>query len=80
MESTIEKKVQEAVDISRTEFEGNSMLGKYEDALKKFKELVENGVIKRRGNNLISITDLHLHRSLFNSSENENFNFPSTNL
>jgi len=40
-----------------------------ETAFKEFEVLVEKGLTKRRGYNLMSITDVHLHRLTFNTAD-----------
>ncbi|TVR77813.1 MAG: hypothetical protein EA412_10060 [Chitinophagaceae bacterium] len=80
MKTKIDKQVEAAIKKSEIKFKGSELIDKYEDALKKFEELVDKGVAKKRGNNLISITDLHLHKSLFNSSLSDETDLITTNL
>lgn len=72
MNNTIEKDLKKTLNKAKKAFEKDELLSKYEEAAKKFDELVEKGIVKRRGNNLISITERHLYTSVFNSTKKGN--------
>lgn len=57
MDAQIEEVIIEVINESRKNFEGSELVLKYDEALKKFDDLVKKGLVKKRGNNLISISD-----------------------
>ena len=64
---TIEEKLKKV--LKKTESSINKkQLKEFEEASKKFDELVKNGIITKRGNNQLSITDTHLYHEVFNGS------------
>lgn len=74
MEKTIEQKLIEAIANSNDKFKNEILLNEFEKASEQFEKLVSLGIAKKRGNNLISITDIHLHKSNLNKSEiNDNY-------
>lgn len=79
MVQSIEKEINSVIEASIKNFEGNELLVQYEDASKKFEDLVKKGLVKKRGYNLLSITESHLHRSRFNSPNDSSHHF-ITNL
>lgn len=84
METSIEKKLKEALVSSTEKFKNSDMLNKFKEASNEFERLVELGIVKKRGNNLISITDTHLHKLNVNKSESiensTNKNYYSSNI
>lgn len=69
METTIEKKLNEVLVSSTEKFKNSDMLIKFKEASNEFERLVDLGIVTKRGNNLISITDTHLHKLNVNKSE-----------
>jgi len=68
MKTTIEQELTMAIENSSKKFKDEVLLNQFEKASEEFEKLVSLGIAKRRGNNLISITDTHLHKSNLNKS------------
>lgn len=67
---TIEQKVRES--LKNTVFAGDKEVEEFEKANQKFEELIEKGLIKKRGNNLLSVADAHVKRQAwFNVKQKE---------
>jgi coproporphyrinogen III oxidase-like Fe-S oxidoreductase len=66
MENLIEEKVMNSLKIAENKFKKDENVQQFEKAKKSFKELVEKGYIKERGNNLLSISDFGNARVIFN--------------
>lgn len=64
---TIEKDLLEVVAKESEKFINNPILKKFDIANNNFKALVEKGIAKKRGNNLMSIEESQLNRFLINS-------------
>lgn len=66
MES-LQEKIQLNIEKYEKEFVESKHIEKYNKISKEFDALVEKGITKRRGNNLLSITDIHImDRVVFN--------------
>ncbi len=65
--SSIEQQVRELIRKESGKHEPDSELKAFMKADSMFKEMVNKGMAKRRGNNLLSIEDGHLKRYTFNS-------------
>ncbi len=65
---TLEVKVQESIKQFSEKFEGCVKLQEFEKTSREFDLLVEKGIIKKRGNNLLSISDkISKKQVLFNA-------------
>jgi hypothetical protein len=62
MENTLANKLMQTISENEATFENDEMTLLFENAIKDFDILVEKGFAKKRENNLLSITDMHLHR------------------
>lgn len=84
MNTTIEQELILVIENSNIKLKDEALLNQFEKASEEFEKLVSLGIAKRRGNNLISITDTHLHKSNLNKSElNDKFinsNFYLSNI
>ena len=78
MENIVEN-LQQTIKKIEHSFENNSKLKEFEKASIQFEELVKKGLVQRRGYNLMSITDMHLHRLEFNITNN-NINNQKVNI
>jgi hypothetical protein len=76
---TIEEKLTKALKDNEKFFD-KKQIKEFEEASKKFEELVNNGFITKRGNNLLSITDAYLHQETFNNSHKVNSSFYQSNI
>ncbi len=66
MES-LEEKIKNSVIEYEKEFANSESLKIYTEISEKFEDLVEKGLAKKRGNNLLSVTDMHImDRVVFN--------------
>lgn len=72
MKSLIEENVIQIIAEKETGFLNDKLLMSFKDAINKYNDLVEKGYTKKRENNLLSITDSHLHRTELKSIENTN--------
>ncbi len=67
MES-LEEKIKNSVEEYEKEFANSESLKIYTEISEKFEDLVEEGLTKKRGNNLLSVTDMHImDRVVFNA-------------
>lgn len=57
---TVEKQFIEQVESLRRKFAKDVKVNEFEKTSEQFDELVERGVVKKRGYNLLSPTDLHI--------------------
>ena len=65
---TLEEKVLNELKNLDKKFSKDEFANEFEKSKKEFTELVEKGIIKRRGNNLLSPTDAHtISRVSFNA-------------
>ncbi len=64
---TIEQQVRDLIKNESSQHKSDKELKDFMEANIKFNEMVEKGLAKRRGNNLLSIEDGHLKRYTFNS-------------
>lgn len=65
---TLEAKMQESIKQFSEKFEECVKLKEFEKTSRQFNLLVEKGVVERRGNNLLSISDKNLNSQvLFNT-------------
>jgi hypothetical protein len=62
---TLEAKMQESIKQFSEKFEECVKLKEFENTSRQFNLLVEKGVIERRGNNLLSISDENLESQVF---------------
>lgn len=65
--STIEQQVRNLIKKDLHKHESAQEVKAFMEADRKFQEMVNKGLAKRRGNNLLSIEDSHLKRYAFNS-------------
>ena len=65
--STIEQQVRDLIKKESQKHESDREVRAFMEADHKFQEMVNKGLAKRRGNNLLSIEDSHLKRYAFNS-------------
>lgn len=65
--STIEQQVRDLIKKESQKHESDQEVRAFMEADHKFQEMVNKGLAKRRGNNLLSIEDGHLRRYAFNS-------------
>ena len=65
--STIEQQVWDLVKKESQKRENDQKLRAFMEADRMFQDMVNKGLAKRRGNNLLSIEDAHLRRYAFNS-------------
>lgn len=82
METNIVQQLEEAIANSSERLQGQQ-LDRLEEASKEFDKLVSLGIAKRRGNNLSSITDVHLDKPNVNERQSEVFinqNFYISNI
>ena len=70
MENIISERLIQVISDNKTTFSDDILMSSYENAIKEFDELVEKGFAKKRENNLLSITDAHLHRITLESYKN----------
>lgn len=63
MKSIVEE-VKEKLENAKPAFEGSSLIEKYEKAIQEFEDLVTSGMVKKRGNQLMSPVDAHLHSNI----------------
>ncbi len=61
METNISQQLEDIIELSSNNFLDDEITHEFELASIKFNELVENGFAHKRGYNLLSITDTHLH-------------------
>lgn len=66
MENSIINDINIAIQISMEKYIKDETIKEFEDAYKEYLILVEKGLTKMRGYNLMTITDIHLHRLNFN--------------
>lgn len=78
MENSIISEINIAIQISSENFEENELIKLFENANKEYELLVEKGLTKKRGYNLLSITDIHLHRLDFNFGDENAHNIRHT--
>ncbi|WP_269226811.1 hypothetical protein [Flavobacterium eburneipallidum] len=79
MKTTIEQELTMAIENSSKKFKDEVLLNQFEKASEEFEKLVSLGIVKKRGNNLISITDTHLHKSNLNKP-NVKDKYPNDNF
>lgn len=61
----IEELVQNSLQLADEKFKDDNSVKDFEQSQKEFKELVEKGVAKERGNNLLSASDAHIKTRVF---------------
>lgn len=66
MESTIVKNIQHILEKESSKYKDDSKIKEYEKAIENYKKLIEKGLTKHRGYNLITIDKAHLKRHSFN--------------
>lgn len=64
MES-IEKQLMESVETLKKKFAGNEQVKAFEKTNDQFQELVEKGIVKKRGHNLLSPADAHVKNKVW---------------
>lgn len=70
MKDLIVKKLEEVIESNSKRFVNDKRIMAFENAIKEFDLMVEKGLVKKRENNLMSITDSHLHRITLESYNN----------
>lgn len=58
MESKIETLIKESISLAENQFKGENNTQLFERADEEFKDLVQKGYAHKRGNNLLSISDI----------------------
>lgn len=61
----LEDKIRENVQKLEGEFKDNPLFKEYEQTNRNFKTLIEKGVASKRGNNLLSPSDIHIKRQVW---------------
>lgn len=77
---SVEKKLEQTLKNVSKDFETNKEVKEFEKALENFKDLVSKGIAKKRGNNLISITESHRNIESINSKVKVNKSLFVSNL
>lgn len=70
----ITKQVEESLGRLEKSFHGSPQVRKFENSIKDFDRLVERGVVKRRGNHLLSPADLPIDNHVVNTPHNKSIN------
>jgi hypothetical protein len=70
MELEIVKNLETILEKESNKFKDDSTLTAFEKASIEFNKLVQNGVVKRRGYNLMTIEMKHLHQFSINTNVN----------
>ena len=65
---TLEKKLIDTIQIESIKLSDDNILRSFEKASTQFEDLVNKGLAKKRGNNLLSKGDIHLNKVSFNTS------------
>lgn len=66
---TIDKQIEESIHKLDEKFGESQQVKRFENSVKEFDLLVENGIASKRGNHLLSISDAHLRKRIsFNCS------------
>lgn len=68
MAIAIDRKIKKTLVTEAKKHEGDASLNAFVKASAEFDELIKKGLVKRRGNNLLSITDKHLQQYAINSN------------
>lgn len=71
---TIKKQIEESLSEIEKVFHGSQQIKKFENSIKDFDRLVEKGVVKRRGNHLLSPADIPIAKHLANTPHNKSIN------
>lgn len=66
MEKSIVEKLQETLDKNSNTLETSEKVKEYEEGLSMFNDLIEEGKLKPRGYNLLTVDKAHLNRQVFN--------------
>lgn len=66
--SATTNELQKALQIAEEKFEGDNTVKQFEKASKEFEKLVELGIAKKRGYNLMTIDKAHLQSVGFNTN------------
>lgn len=61
----IEELIIDSLKVADEKFKDDNSVKNFEQSQKEFKELVEKGVAKERGNNLLSASDAHIKTRVF---------------
>ena len=67
MKTKIINDLKQAIVQEERRLKDDNILNSFKEASKEFDRLVEDGIVKRRGYNLITIEEKHLHRYSINS-------------
>ncbi|MBT1687216.1 hypothetical protein [Dawidia soli] len=65
---TIEDKLINTLTTATEKFENDPKIKEFEKASLEFKNLVQAGIAKERGYNLLTVEDAHLSRAHFNTA------------
>lgn len=57
MESNIEALMHESLNLAKSKFKNDPVIQEFEKAILEFQDLVQKGLAKKRGHNLLSISD-----------------------
>ncbi len=71
---TLDTKVKKTIKRFEECSEDRSQTKQFEDSVEEFEDLVAQGLVKKRGNNLISSADRHLQRHTINVAHNNEQN------
>ena len=71
---TITKQIEESLSKLEKVLHGSQQVKKFENSIKDFDRLVEKGVVKKRGNHLLSPADIPIAKHLANTPHNESIN------
>lgn len=63
--STLIEKIEQSILKKEQTFEGSIQLKEFEESNQEFEELIEKGLIKKRGNNLLSSAEAHMVSKVF---------------
>jgi len=68
MQKTIEQKLKQVVEQFEEQEKNDAFLAKLIDAQDNYNRLLKLGLTKSRGNTLVPLDEIHLHRFAFNTS------------
>ncbi len=67
MEKELTKELEKTIDMLDNKFSKDKLVEKFEESTSEFEILVEKGLIKKRGNNILSILDINTTNISFNT-------------
>jgi len=69
MEATIINELLDIIEKETTKLKDDTAVKGYEKASAEFEDLVRKGFVQKRGYNLLTIGDAHLHKVFFNTNK-----------